>query len=357
MVIERQITNSIHTSVGYTGNKGTHLYSTIAAVNVLNPGLLSMGSKLNDQFSTTDTTLDGVAAPYASWASQSSCGTPVAQALLPYPQYCGTIQAANENKGLSEFHSLQLKAEKRASKNSYLLASYTFSKLLGNVDSTQPTNENSALFSPYQRKRAWGLTSGDVTHTFTVAYVYHLPFGSGKRWLNQEAIADKFIGGWQTSGVLHINSAPPFSFTSSTCNVPSQFGAKCIPAVLPGVKAFAQDPKHFNPSLPLFNTTAFEPVSAFNYYLGNGSRATNLRAFPYHNEDMALFKDTAITEHVNFQLRFEAFNIWNWHIFQSGSNYSTQSGVISTDLGSDFGMWNKGISAPRNIQVAGRITF
>ncbi|MDR3726153.1 MAG: hypothetical protein P4K86_03830 [Terracidiphilus sp.] len=357
LVVERQISNNVYASAGYTGNKGTHLYSYIAAPNVLNPALLSLGSKLNDQFAAGDTSKDGVPAPYPGWASQSSCGTSVAQALLPYPQYCGNIHAANENKGLSEYHSLQLKVEKRASANGYVLASYTFSKLLDNTDSTQPTNEYGGVFSPYQRKRNWGLASSDVKQTFTAAYVYHLPFGIGKHWLNHGTFADRLVGGWETSGVVHINGAPPFAFRSSTCNVPSQFGAQCVPAILPGVNPFAQDPKHYNPKLPLFNTAAFEQTSSFNYYMGNGSRVSNIRAFPYHNEDLALYKDTAITERLKFQLRVEVFNVWNWHIFQSGSNYSTVTSVFSTDLGSNFGAWNGSITPPRNIQLAGRFTF
>ena len=359
LVVERQITNNLYASAGYTGNRGTHLYSYIAAPNVLNPGLLSMGTMLNDSFGPTDTSIDGVAAPYAEWASQSSCGSTVAQALLPYPQYCGDIAAVNENKGLSQYHSLQVKVEKRASANGYVLASYTFGKLLTNVDSTQPGGEYGAVFSPYQRWRNWGLATSDVKQTFSTAYVYHLPFGRGKHWLNTGSIANYLVGGWETSGVLHINSAPPFAFRSSACSVPSQFDAQCVPAVLSGADPFAQDTHHFNPSLPLFNTSAFEPVSSFSgFYFGQGARVSNVRAFPYHNEDLALYKNTAITERLKFELRAEFFNIWNWHIFQQGSDFGTGTSVFTTDIGSSgFGYWNGGITPPRNIQLAGRFTF
>ena len=71
----------------------------------------------------------------------TSCAPSVAQALLPYPQYCGGMVGNNENKGNSEYQSLQVKAEKRTSKGVYLLASYTFSKLITSVDSTQPDSE------------------------------------------------------------------------------------------------------------------------------------------------------------------------------------------------------------------------
>ncbi len=97
----------------------------------------------------------------------------------------------------------------------------------------------------------------------------------------------------------------------------------------------------------------------FNYYAGAGSRVSNLRGFPYHNEDLALDKNIAITERVGFQLRAEAFNIWNWHVFQNqGNNFSTSTSAFSTDIGSSgFGIWNGDVTSPRNIQVAGRLTF
>jgi hypothetical protein len=104
---------------------------------------------------------------------------------------------------------------------------------------------------------------------------------------------------------------------------------------LPGANPFAQSPHSFNPKLPLFNSAAFEPVSSFNgFYLGQGSRVSNVRAFPYHIEDLAIYKDTAITERVKFELRAEVFNIWNWHTFQSGSNFGTGTSVFTTDIGS-----------------------
>ena len=81
----------------YVGNKGTRLLSQVNALNALNPSLLSLGNRLNDQFTPGQTTLDGVAAPYAGWAQQmTGCAPTVAQALLPFPQYCGNIYGQNE---------------------------------------------------------------------------------------------------------------------------------------------------------------------------------------------------------------------------------------------------------------------
>jgi len=124
--IEHQFTENMYVAAAYVGNKGTRLLSQIAPVNALNPSSLSMGNRLYDQFQPGQTQLDGVSIPYAGWVEQmTGCAPSVAQALLPYPQYCGNIYGQNGNVGNSTYNSLQLKAEKRFSHGVWMLASYT----------------------------------------------------------------------------------------------------------------------------------------------------------------------------------------------------------------------------------------
>ena len=71
------------------------------------------------------------------------------------------------------------------------------------------------------------------------------------------------------------------------------------------------------PTGPLFNKDAFEPVNAFNYYFGRGNRVEEtIRGFAYQNQDLTLMKNTRMAGGTNLQLRFEVFNMWNWHTFQ-----------------------------------------
>ena len=61
---------------------------------------------------------------------------------------------------------------------------------------------------------------------------------------------------------------------------------------------------------------------------------------------------------MNLQLRFEAFNVWNWHNWNGGGGDAAQGGAFNTDVASaDFGLWNGSVSAPRVIQLAARIEF
>jgi hypothetical protein len=339
-------------------------------LNALDPQLLSLGSRLYDEFQPGQTSLHGVPIPYAGWREQlTGCAPSLAQALLPYPQYCSTLQGRNENEGKSIYHSFQTKVEKRFSGGAYVLVSYTFGKLINTgADNPQITQQAgwsgvSGVISPFEKERNRALALDDVTHTLSTALVYELPFGQGRKYLDKGGVTNVLLGGWQLSTLFRYSTGIPFFFRSGFCNVPSQFRAGCIPALKSGANPWAQDKGNFDPARgPLFNRDAFEPVSAFNFYYGSGPRVSHLRGFGYHNQDLTLVKNTRLSGRVNLQLRLEAFNLWNWHIFAASGNHHGDIGggisAFNTDVASpDFGKWNGYVTDPRNVQVAARLEF
>ena len=295
LTVEHQFTNDIFISAAYVANKGTRLPSRTAPLNALDPKYLSMGNRLNDEFQSGDTSVDGVVLPYAGWVEQmQGCAPTVAQALLPYPQYCSALQGTNENAGNSTYHSMQLKVEKRFSQGFYMLGSYTLSKLLTSSDGVQidaaTWSGSHGVISPFERERNKGLGINDTPQTFALSLIYQLPFGSGKRYSSSSGILNHVVGGWQLSTVFRATSGIPFFFRSGNCNVPGQFRAGCIPAIKSGANPFAQDKGSFDPNNPLFDAGAFEPADSFNFYFGQGARISNVRAFGYHNQDIGYLK-------------------------------------------------------------------
>jgi hypothetical protein len=362
LTTQHQFTNNFHIDAAYVGNKGTRLLSQELPLNALNPKLLSSGQSLFDEFQPGQTSLDGVPVPYPGWVNQlTGCAPTVAQALLPYPQYCSPLRGLNENVGSSTYHALQIKAENRLSHGLWLLGSYTVSKLLTSSDSVQSGaflgSLSHGVISPFERERNKSLAVDDVPQVLSVAFTYQLPVGSGRRFVNKSGIIDKLVGGWQLSGVFRASSGTPLYFRSGTCNVPPQFVVACIPGIMPGANPWAQSKGSFEPSQPLLNPSAFENPSAFNFYYGEGPRISNLRGFGYHNQDLAFLKDTRFTERVGIQFRAEFFNIWNWHIFACQTNCF--GGVaFNNDISSPaFGSWNGAVSAPRNIQFGLKFLF
>ena len=359
LTVENQFTDRDYISVSYVGTKGTRLLSDIAPINVVNPSYLSMGSKLFDTFGPNDTQVDGVPLPYAGFAD-SPCVASVAQALLPFPQYCNNIQGLNENKGSSTYHSLQLKAEHRFSKGIWALLSYTNSKLITDADNGESIL-NPTYFSPYEVKRNRSLALEDVPQVLNVAFTYELPFGHNKRWLSS-GVAGVLAGGWKFNGVYRVQSGIPFQIFSSYCNVPSQFIRFCSPALLPGKSPFLQNPSHFDKNLPVLDVQAFEPASSFNFYTGSGPRVQNFRQPGFSDFDLGLNKSVHLTERLTFEFRADAFNLFNAHHFNSVGAFIQSSGTGGSAFDTNvadpaFGTWNGGVSSPRNLQLSGRISF
>jgi hypothetical protein len=254
-----------------------------------------------------------------------------------------------------------LKAEHRFSKGLWALLSYTNSKLITNADNAESLL-NPTYFSPFEVSRNRSLAIEDVPQALNIAYSYELPLGRGKPWLNQGGLLNAVLGGWTFNGVYRVQSGIPFQISSSRCNVPSQFINFCSPALLPGTSPFLQSPTDFDPFTPVLNVNSFEPASGFDFYTGKGPRVQNFRQPGYSDFDIGLEKSVHITERFTFQLRGDAFNVFNAHHFNSVGAFIQSSGLggsaFNTDVASpDFGKWNGGVSSPRNIQVSGRISF
>jgi hypothetical protein len=360
--VDHQFTSSFYINASYVANKGNRLLSAIDPLNAINPSYLSMGEQLNDVFQPGQTSLDGVAAPYSGWAAQmQACAPTVAQALLPFPQYCGALRGINEDAGKSFYNSFQLKVEHRLSNGLWVLGAYTLSKLLTTADSIQGPSSlvggAEGVFSPFQGARNKALSTDDVPQLLSISLSYDLPVGKGRHFLNRGGVGDKILGGWEVVTLFRTSSGTPFYIRSSTCNVPSQFDMACVPG-LTGAKPFLQSPGSYNPGLgPLLNAAAFESPNAFNFYAGSGPRVSDLRGPGYTNQDLSLMKNTKLTEKVGLQFRVEAFNVWNFHSFNCETRCSGTTAFVTNVASPSFGDWNGAVTTPRTIQFGLALRF
>ena len=428
LTIERQLPKNIFVSVAYVANKGTRLPSNLRPLNVLNPfdpaikaleanttpidpscatanpsGNCGYVPQLNAVFTDDNQTLYGVKAPYAGWVEELTsagvCDPTVAQALLPFPQYCGHLQGLNEEHGSSIYHSLQLKAEKRYTNSLYMLVSYTNAKLITDAaDNTQSAastwNGSQGVISPFETGRNRAIAPDDVPQTLSAAFVYSLPFGRGKPYLSGSRALNALVGGWEVSPIIRYSRGTPIWIRSNTCQVVPQFDQGCLVGRIPGVNPFLQDVNSFNPAkggcpadvpncAPLLNAAAFEPLGLFEPagacvgctgtfgYTGTGPRIYSaLRGPNYKNVDFSIMKNTALTERVNLQLRVEFYNALNNHMFiddsnfNIGGNFAFNNDISAAPLTSatgqsfpGFGIWGGNVSAPRRIQLGARLEF
>src|SRR4029077_18181059 len=148
----------------------------------------------------------------------------------------------------------------------------------------------------------------DQRHILNIGYVYDLPSLKGT------GTAQKILGGWQLSGITTFKSGTPFSVVKT-----ANFGDNAGVANGVGSGSFADligDPKasprvRFIQGVPgplLFNPGAYAAPRGLTF--GNSGR-NSLRRPRRTNFDIALLKHFSISEHIKFEFRAEAFNIFN----------------------------------------------
>ena len=193
----------------------------------------------------------------------------------------------------------------------------------------------------------------------SAAFVYELPVGQGRKYLNQRGVANVLARRLADEHDLQVLVRPADVFprrASATCrarSAPDAFPRSPTPGRCSRRTRAASTRRKG----PLFNKNAFEPVSAFNFYYGQGNRIEeSVRAFGYHNQDLSFIKNTRMAGSTNLQIRFEIFNLWNWHMFSNPGQFGGLA--FNNDLASpDFGKWNGSVTEPRTMQLAARIEF
>jgi hypothetical protein len=154
--------------------------------------------------------------------------------------------------------------------------------------------------------------------------------------LNHGGIVDWVLGGWQTNGILAAQTGLPFTpvLQTSTTNTgtgsrPNVVGAVTYPGTLQ----------------QWFNPNAFTSPGPFTY--GNAGRDT-LVGPGRTNLDMSLFKNFVIREQTRFELRAEAFNVFN----------HPQFGLPNATIGNgQVGQITSIVGNPRQLQMGLRFQF
>jgi hypothetical protein len=169
-----------------------------------------------------------------------------------------------------------------------------------------------------------------------------MPFGKGRPFANNlGTTADKFIGGWQLSGILLVRSGLPFNVlqqqnvqSTGTANRPNRIGSGELD----------------NPTVDRwFDINAFQVTPDITGTYGNSGRNI-LRAPGQTNLDISLVKVTRFRERFEHQFKVEFFNALNHPQFAAPGNSigSGSAGVISSLL------FN---SPMRQIQLAMKLSF
>ncbi len=248
-------------------------------------------------------------------------------ARSPYPQWA---RVAPIYSGFSsKYNSLQVKVEKRATTGLSFLAAYTFSKTIDQVSQTNAEATGYPIPLSTRMDLITGRADFDVRHRFSFSYNYEFPFGPGRSFLNgAEGLARHLVQGWGIRGITTLQSGYPVDVTMSSARLNSG------PGIVPRPYRIADGnlPASQRTLNRWFDTSAFPLPPLFT--IGNAGR--NVITGPgYNNFDLAIFKNTHITESQRLELRAEFFNVLNHPNFGlPGGNASTPAtfGVITSAL-------------------------
>jgi hypothetical protein len=263
----------------------------------------------------------------------------------------------------SSYHSLQLTAEKRASRNITLLANYTYSKSIddlpvgaGVADIGSDSPSSVPFGNPLRHAFDRGPSDFDHTHRFVVSYVWQLA-----DLKNQNMFVRTFLGGWQLNGVLGAQTGRPFTVLAGRnlglTGLPTQHALQAGPAFGPGacVTDKFQGPLATKPSpcTDLLNTVSFaNSVPAGQFSFGNVAKG-QFRWPGQFTWDMGLVKTFQVTERVGIQFRAEYFNILNHPNWASDDTSVNSTATVTS---ANFGAIRTA-EDPRIGQLAVKIIF
>jgi carboxypeptidase family protein len=277
---------------------------------------------------------------YNTWnANQAVPGATPLNTRRPYYSLDPSLSDVNyfTTDGLSNYYAFQLTADKRFSQGVSAILGYTWSHAIDNV----PLEFGGGAAGPQpQDPRNIAAERGnsiiDMRHRLTLSYVWELPFGKGQRFLNRGGVINWILGGWQTNGILTVQSGLPFSPVLQTSTTNSGTGSR---PNLVGEVSYPRTLQHW------FATNAFTTPAAYTY--GNAGRNI-LVGSGRTNWDMALFKNFVIHEQAQIELRAEAFNIFNHPQFglPNPNIGNAQAGQITSTVGN-----------PRQLQMGLRLQF
>ncbi len=297
--VQREIVPGTVIDVGYVGTQGRHL----DRARDINQPFPENGFDFNPLLNTNSIP---------------------AALIAPYPGYSSIRQ--QENTASSTYNSLQVSFKRRMSRGLLFEAAYTWSKAITDASGFGETPQNS-----YDLRAERGLAAFDRPHVLVFNYIYDLPF-----FRSQRGFLGESLGGWELSGITQFQSGQPINIglTGGTVGLASR------PDVVPGI-----DPTSgAQTAASWFNQEAFT-APPFGFF-GNAGRNL-IRGPGIQTWDLSLFKTFKFGEHVNYQLRGDAFNAFN----------HTNLWDVSNSLGSgNFGQVTSAHEA-RVLQVSMKIEF
>jgi hypothetical protein len=359
---------SVYVDIAYVGEVGHHIAGGgNPAINQVDPKYLSLGSLLTQDINSPAVVSAGFTPPYPGFKGS------LAQALRPFPQYLG-ISSLLYPSGSSSWNGLMVKVQKTYSNGFTFLGAYTWSKEFSNVGFSavgDPYFQATTTQNTYNSKSQKALGDNNIPQNLQLSWVYDLPFGRGKKFLNK-GIASYVLGGFGLSALQSYESGEVIRLNPSVPGLPL-FNPGLFVNIVPGVKqklASRSETKKYNSLYDSTGTahgTKWLNAAAFAnpapYTFGN-SRAylDHLQQLAVLNENLSFYKRTSLTRSGTRYLEigaemFNAFNRANYGGLDTNLADNTPNGHFG-EYTSEFSNLNFGIAPGAKItEIVMKLVF
>jgi hypothetical protein len=231
------------------------------------------------------------------------------------------------------------------------ISSYTFAKSLDETSYNSPTSvwgTNTPMQDSNNLRAEHAPSDFDVRHRFVLSGIYEMPFKGNRA-----------VEGWRLSPIVQIQSGNPFNIvtTNNSYNgVANTMRPNILGPVSTGIFSAANGNPQYFPALACNAPTTANCL--FQVPAGFGDLGRNALVGPgFLNLDLALYKDTRITERLTAQFRADMFDILNH------ANFAQPNRVVSTAPGNSFGQITAtrfpvgDAGSSRQIQLAMKLIF
>jgi hypothetical protein len=275
--------------------------------------------------------------------------------LRPYKGY-GDINYI-EFASNSNYHALQVQANRRVTTSLAFGVAYTWSKAMDLVDNNN--NNINPFIDP--RVRNYGKAGFDRTHNLTINYIYRLPKLS-KYWDN--GFTRQALDGWELSGITSFVSGAPLGIGYTTVQGSDLVGGNG--GGLDSRVVLVDDPnlpKGDRTFLRYFNTSVVQAPTKANFGIGNAPKDP-IRGPGTNNWDISLFKNFNLAPEgrVRLQYRLEMYNAFNHTQFTGVDttarfDLNKQPGDPSYQVNGTFGQYSAALANSRRIVMGLKLNF
>ncbi|HEY2392215.1 MAG TPA: TonB-dependent receptor [Candidatus Angelobacter sp.] len=281
--IQQQLTRSSSAMIGYFGNKGTHLENDINANQTAVLGQVGTGAtNLNLPFQKL---------------SPSSL-------FLPNVPLAASI-TERESGSNSIYNAFWATFTQKTSKGLQFNASYTYSHSIDDVSrndaGVQVQNSNNIFLSR-------GSSDFDARHRFVANAIYDLPFKG-----------NRLVSGWELAPVISWQTGNPFNLVAFNSSSFNGLGSTITLNASGPIKTsgnplgqWISNPSVLSVPCTLTSTSPTATPTCVPGTLTFGNMGRNSVYGPgFANMDLALAKNTKISERLNMQIRVDAFDVLN----------------------------------------------